>query len=100
MGHLTRLPSPRPLVATTREKVQRFVYPVYLRLRGHQVQMAAGHKIVCRTRGGPKGATISSRRPICTAVYDCTRLFPPNVLLYFVPETLDRAALTPRIRQS
>src|SRR5215471_9627430 len=54
------LPGSRRLVATTREKVQRL--SGYLRIRGHEVQMAAGHKIVCRTRGGPKGATIRARR--------------------------------------
>src|SRR5215475_3470316 len=53
-------PGPRRLVAGAGEKVQSFCS--YILIHGHLVQKAAGHNIVYRTRGGPKGATIRARR--------------------------------------
>src|SRR5437879_9693393 len=66
----------------------------YIRATGHEVQKAAGHKIVCRSRGGPKGATTRCPAAFFTRSYDYTGLFPPNVLLCFAPETFGQGGVS------
>ena len=79
------------MVAGAREKVQRFCR--YIRIDGHMVQKAAGHKTVCRTRGGPKGGHDPCPAAIFTRYNDATGVFPPNVLLCFLVETKIRHAV-------